>query len=489
MKMFLEPLSSPVEAFWECGIGGKSAWLTGPIRPTNSLLKEVMRIFDITRLCNRANFSCPSGIDRVDLAYLKWLRGIGRVEYLVNGVAGFSVIDDRLGDAFADKLDAIWSGGQEGFTPKQLLPFRDTAQRLRMAGKWQARRRGLAEIHAAKCLQDLCGDGVTGLDLLDASAAEGAYRIDSRWRGDHRDGCFFGISHSMLGRTAYLAALARQANLKRVLFIHDTIPCDFPEYCREHEGAKHLLRLRNAFRYGTHLVVNSEYTARQLEIWRKTLGAPELPVAVIPIGVDPGVLEHAGYDAPAFPPKRPYFVMLGTIEPRKNHALLIHLWRDFAETLPADQVPELVLIGRRGWDNETVFRMLDRCEPLRGHVREMNRVLDDELWPLLRGARAMLFPSFVEGWGMPMVEALTMGVPVIGSDIPPFQEAGQGIPTLLSPLDGNGWRETILDFSRDHSPARKAQEQRLGNYRPPTWDQHFAKVASLVGDRALDGRD
>ena len=444
-----------------------------------------MRIFDITRLCKRANFSGPSGIDRVDLAYLKWLRGIGPVEYLVNGVAGFSVIDERLGDAFADKLDAIWRGEQGGFTQKQLLPLRDTAQRLRMTGKWQARRRGLAEIHAARSLQELCGDGLAELDLLDASASEGSYRVDTRWRGGGRHGCFFGISHSMLGRTAYLAALARQANLKRVIFIHDTIPCDFPEYCREHEGAKHLLRLRNAFRYGTHLVVNSQYTAGQLEHWRKILGAPELPVAVIPIGVDSGVLEHASYDAPPFAPKRPYFVILGTIEPRKNHALLVHLWRDFAENLPAECMPELVLIGRRGWDNETVFRLLDRCEALRGHVREMNGVLDDELWPLLRGARAMLFPSFVEGWGMPMVEALSMGVPVIGSDIAPFQEAGQGIPLLLSPLDGKAWGEAILEFARDHSPARMDQEARLAHYRPPTWSQHFAKVAELIGDEAL----
>jgi glycosyltransferase involved in cell wall biosynthesis len=444
-----------------------------------------MRYFDITRLCKRANLASPSGIDRVDLAYLKWLRRIGPIDYLVNGVAGFSVIDPRLGDAFADKLQAVWRGEMEGFTPKQLLPFRDTAQRLRMAGKWQARRRGLADLQATKCLQDLCGTDVAGLDLMDASAREGAYRIDGQWRNTGKDGCFFGISHSMLGRTAYLAALAKQENLKRVLFIHDTIPCDFPEYCREHEGAKHLLRLRNAFRYATHLVVNSEYTARQLEHWRKILGAPERPVAVIPIGVDAGVLRHASHVAPPFPPKRPYFVMLSTIEPRKNHALLLHLWRDFAENLPADQVPELLLIGRRGWDNETVFRLLDRCEALRGHVREMNGVLDDELWPLLRGARAMLFPSFVEGWGMPMVEALTMGVPVIGSDIPPFREAGQGIPVLLSPLDGKAWGETILDYAREGSAARTAQETQLADYRPPTWKAHFEKVSAFVGHRAL----
>lgn len=444
-----------------------------------------MRFFDITRLCKRANLSGPSGIDRVDLAYLKWLRSLGPVEYLVNGVAGFSVIDERLGDAFADKLEAIWRGEKEGFSPSQLLPFRDTAQRLRVAAKWQARRRGLAGIHATKFLQDLCGDGVGGLDLLDVSAGEGAYRVNNRWRGDEKRGCYFGISHAMLGRTAYLAAMARQKNMKRVLFIHDTIPCDFPEYCREHEGAKHLLKLRNAFRYGTHLVVNSEYTARQLEHWRKILDAPELPVAVVPIGVDEGVLEYARYETRPFPSKRPYFVVLGTIEPRKNHALIIHLWRDFVAQLPAWEVPELVLIGRRGWENESLFRMLDRCEALRGHVREMNGVQDDELWPMLRGARAVLFPSFVEGWGMPMVEALSMGVPVIGSSIPPFQEAGQGIPTLLAPLDGKGWGETILDFARDRSPARMAQEERLKNYRPPTWERHFEKVAAFLGDHEL----
>jgi glycosyltransferase involved in cell wall biosynthesis len=444
-----------------------------------------MRYIDITRLCKRANLASPSGIDRVDLAYLKWLRNIGPVNYLVNGVAGFSVIDPRLGDAFADKLEAVWRGEIEGFTPKQLLPFRDTAQRLRMVGKWQARRRGLADLQSAKFLQDLCGPDLGGLDLMDASAREGAYRIDGQWRGSGQNGCFFGISHSMLGRTAYLAALAKQENLKRVLFIHDTIPCDYPEYCREHEGAKHLLRLRNAFRYATHLVVNSEYTACQLEQWRKILGSPERPVAVIPIGVDAGVLKHASDSPPPFPAKRPYFVILSTIEPRKNHALLLHLWRDFAEKLPPDQVPELLLVGRRGWDNESVFRLLDRCEALRGHVREMNGVLDDELWPLLRGARAMLFPSFVEGWGMPMVEALTMGVPVIGSDIPPFREAGQGIPILLSPIDGKAWGDTILDYAREGSAARLAQESQLGNYRPPTWKEHFEKVIGFVGHRAF----
>ena len=445
-----------------------------------------MRHFDITRLCKRATSPGPSGIDRVDLAYLKWLRSLGPVEYLVNGVAGFSVIDHRLGDAFIEKLEAVWQGRDTPFTEKQLLPFQDTARRLRVAGKWRARRIGLSIIQNADCLQTLCTTAVEELDLLDAAAGEKSYRVDPKWRSGKRAGCFFGISHAMLGRSAYLAALARNPQLNRIFFIHDTIPCDYPEFCREHEGAKHLLRLRNAFRYGTHIVVNSDYTARCLENWRLTLDMPELPVAVIPIGVDEGLLRHASYEHSPFPPKRPYFVMLSTIEPRKNHALLLQIWRHFAETMMPEDIPELVLIGKRGWENETVFRVLDRCEVLRPHVREMNGVPDEELWPLLRGARAMLFPSFAEGWGMPLVEALTLGVPVVASDIPPFREAGQGIPELIPLLDGRAWASTILDYATLHSPRRLVQEERLQGYRPPTWQDHFAKLNTFVGCRALE---
>jgi glycosyltransferase involved in cell wall biosynthesis len=459
--------------------------LAGVLQVESVPAKVKMRFFDITRLCNSAESKGPSGIDRVDLAYLQWLRSIGPVGYLVHGKAGFSQVDGRLGGAYADKLESAWKGKTEGLNPRQLRPLRDTTQRLRLAVKWRARRAELESLYAVKTLAGLCEQGGKDLELLDASAGAGAYRVEASWRRNDKSGCFFGISHGMLTRTAYLAALAKHKNLKRVFFIHDTIPCDFPEYCRDYEGAKHLLRLRNTFRHASHVVVNSEYTRQRLEHWRLQLGGAEVPVEVIPIGVDEGLRAFANYGFSLFPPKRPYFVILGTIEPRKNHGLLLHLWRHFAATLPAGEVPELVIVGRRGWHNESVTRMLDRSEWLDGHVREMNGVLDDELWPLLRDARAVLFPSFVEGWGMPMVEALALGVPVIGSDIPAFREAGQGVPELICPLDGNLWAERIREYARENSAGRLGQLERLERYSPPTWQRHFAKVEAMLGSEAL----
>lgn len=89
---------------------------------------------------------------------------------------------------------------------------------------------------------------------------------------------------------------------------------------------------------------------------------------------------------------------------------------------------------------------------------------------------------------MPMVEALALGVPVIGSDIPAFRVAGQGVPELISPLDGNLWAQRIKEYARENSPGRLDQLERLKNYSPPTWQQHFAKVEAMLGSQPLGVR-
>src|SRR5580698_988440 len=96
----------------------------------------------------------------------------------------------------------------------------------------------------------------------------------------------------------------------------------------------------------------------------------------------------------------PYFVILGTIEPRKNHWLLLQVWRRLVERL-GDRTPRLVVIGQRGWECENAVDMLERCEELRGVVTELPACPDVELTSYLRHARALLFPSFAEGYGMP----------------------------------------------------------------------------------------
>jgi glycosyltransferase involved in cell wall biosynthesis len=179
------------------------------------------------------------------------------------------------------------------------------------------------------------------------------------------------------------------------------------------------------------------------------------------------------------PIKQPYFVMLGTIEPRKNHWFVLHVWRRLVEVHGA-RAPTLVIIGRRGWECENVVDMLERCAPLRGKVIEEGHCSDARLYNYLHHAQALLFPSFVEGYGMPLAEALVMNVPVIASDLPVFREIAADVPDYLDPLDGPGWISSVLDYAAPASQNRQAQLARMEQFQGPTWSQHFKVVDEFI---------
>jgi glycosyltransferase involved in cell wall biosynthesis len=260
-----------------------------------------------------------------------------------------------------------------------------------------------------------------------------------------------------------------------IYFIHDLIPITHAEYCRAGERAAHERRLQVMLQGRSGLISNSQSTLDLLGSWARAQGLPMPPAVVASLA--PAQLRLPAGAPP--PIDAPYFVVLGTIEPRKNHLLLLNLWRELVEH-HGSAAPHLVLIGRRGWECENVVDMLERCDALRGHVHEVPGCTDDTLAQYLQHARALLFPSFAEGFGMPLVEALLMGTPVVASTLPVFREIAGPVPDYLSPLDGPGWMQAVRDYAASPSPRRDAQLQRMQGFRVPTWDAHFAQVEQLL---------
>jgi glycosyltransferase involved in cell wall biosynthesis len=113
-------------------------------------------------------------------------------------------------------------------------------------------------------------------------------------------------------------------------------------------------------------------------------------------------------------------------------------------------------------------------------VSEFNTLPDADMVRLLRGARALLLPSFAEGFGFPLAEGLALGVPALCSDIPALRETGGDVPEYFHPLDGLGWRDAVLDYARPQAPRRDAQLARLAQWRPASWDDHFAAFERLL---------
>lgn len=375
-------------------------------------------LIDVTRLASRTLAGLmPTGIDRVSLAYLAHYRE--QAKALIR-VGGRWIVFSR--GASHRLFSTLIDGGESSCRAIRLAVARAYAT------EW---RRAEGEI--------LFNTGHSGLDLPDYSA-----RIrNHRWRP--------------------------------VFFLHDLIPVTHPEYCRVGEADKHHQRLRVMLTSGKGIIVNSRATLTDLQDYASAQSLSMPPSIVVPLAPKSF---SAGESRPL---ERPYFVILGTIEPRKNHLLLLNLWRQFAKEL-GKAAPGLIVIGRRGWECEQVLDMLERCPDLRLTVREYDNCSDADLANWLGHAQALLFPSFVEGFGIPLAEALAAGVPAIASDLPVFREIAGDIPEYLSPLDGSGWQRLILDYASPHSLRRKAQMERLQHFRTTSWADHFEVVDEWLRD-------
>ena len=291
----------------------------------------------------------------------------------------------------------------------------------------------------------------------------------NRLRETRFNGVMFHTSHNGMEFARYYRAMSKR-EIRPVFMVHDLIPLTHAEYCRPGVDTAHRLRMHTALKHASGLIVNSQATLDSLAAEARHANLP-LPPSVV-AHLASGVIRHPLASRPL---PEPYFVMLGTIEPRKNHWFMLHVWRRLVEQL-GTAAPRLVVIGRRGWECENVVDMLERCELLKNVVIEEAHCSDDRLHAYLQHAQALLFPSFVEGYGMPLAEALALNVPVLASNLGVFHEIADDIPDYLDPLDGPGWLARIHAYARADSPERSAQLKRIERFREPTWAEHFERV-------------
>lgn len=315
------------------------------------------------------------------------------------------------------------------------------------------------------------------------AAPEDTFRrrlIEGLLRHGLRRGCagsgrlYLNVGHTGLHDQGYRAWLQRAA-VRPIYFVHDLIPITHAQFCRAGEADKHRDRIRTVLQTGVGVIGNSVGTLDELRSFAASEDLP-FPAAIAALLGSDAVRRRT---PPRSASDRATFVVLGTIEGRKNHLLLLKIWTRLVRQFGRD-APRLLIIGQRGWECDDVFDLLDRSDALRGAVAEISHCDDETLADHLSGARALLFPSFAEGYGLPLVEALKLGVPVIASDLPVFREIAGDIPDYLDPLDQSAWERTIVSYAGDPSPARASQLDRLRDFCAPTWKSHFATVDQWI---------
>jgi glycosyltransferase involved in cell wall biosynthesis len=232
------------------------------------------------------------------------------------------------------------------------------------------------------------------------------------------------------------------------------------------------------------LLADSESTRRDLV---ELLGVPPERVQVIYGGVD--AMFAPVEDAEAlrrarekYARGRPFILAVGTLEPRKNYPTLI---RAFARARQAARLPHaLVIVGRKGWVYEPIFAAVDDLG-LHDEVIFPGFVPDEELPALYNAADVLVTPSFYEGFGLPALEAMACGTPVIVSDVSSLPEVVGEAGVRIDPRDEAGLAEAIVRVVGDSALRAGLREAGLRRAREFTWDR---AARELLGVYARLGR-
>lgn len=290
--------------------------------------------------------------------------------------------------------------------------------------------------------------------------------IDFKTAKKRRKTIYVNASHmGVLQEPSALEAILDGQEVHVAAYIHDLIPIEFPEYSAE--GSKERLSafISEIEKYHAHYSVNSLATANSLEYYliRKSKTKHATPKVLYPgLTTQTRSTDFANCHDEC---KGNHFITLGTIEPRKNHLLLLHIWRQLLEEGFAP-MPKLTIVGRRGWGASSAAALLDRCKAIQPYVDEINNATDDEMLKELKSSRGLLFPSFAEGFGLPLMEAAELNVPVIASDLPVFRELVHSGATFINPLDASSWKIAIKKaVLQTDKPAIPSLNEDLGNWK------------------------
>ncbi|WP_298858818.1 glycosyltransferase family 1 protein [uncultured Sulfitobacter sp.] len=395
------------------------------------------RLLDFTRLLRRAG-RVWTGVDRVELAYLEALIadaipvwGLARtpIGYVVLDRAGLTEFHRRLTGAGQPTSPDLLSRMVRGLHPVARVALSDARK-----------------LSVGRCLPSRLA--VTLRKLLPAGTA------------------YLNTGHSNLSMRV-LEALRSLPHARIAVLVHDVIPLEYPQYQRPGTVEAFEKKMQRVRQFADLIIYNSADTQMRTE--RAMAGWGDVPK---------GIVAHLGTMQPVadptslpkgLPPQEPYFVTVGTIEPRKNHALLLDVWEELGPNAPM-----LLICGGRGWNNDAVFARLDSLGP-ETRVRELSGLDDGALAALVQGARALLFPSYAEGFGLPAVEALMLGTPVICADITTFREILGKNAVYVDDSSLELWHDAIVNWSKQAQDTYQDRE-----FEAPSWEAHFKVALSLT---------
>lgn len=257
--------------------------------------------------------------------------------------------------------------------------------------------------------------------------------------------------------------------------VYDLLPIITPQYSGH--GTEYVTRYSKAiYPLCASIIAISENTKKDIIGWLNANKLKVPPIEVIRLGDD--------FDnVKSLKPKdfnktfmKDYILCVGTIEARKNHMLLYYVYKLAASK--KIKLPNLIIVGRVGWHSEAIHEMLTKDPEIRDSIMIMENVNDNELSWLYENSLFSIYPSFYEGWGLPIAESIMRGKTCLSSITSSMPEVAGNLIEYFNPFSTEECLNAILKLARPEF-LEKANS-RIASYKTTSWDDTFMSVKAII---------
>jgi glycosyltransferase involved in cell wall biosynthesis len=263
-------------------------------------------------------------------------------------------------------------------------------------------------------------------------------------------------------------------NVKLVQFAYDMLPIVTPQFSG-HSTQSLTDYIFQIYPLCSKLIAISEHTKKDVAQWLKKIKKHVPPIEVVRLGDDFNfVSSKKPKDVNRVSSK--FIICVGTIEARKNHTLLYYVYKRALEK--NIDLPDLAIVGRRGWQTDDIYNLIQNDPGINKKIHFFENRGDDELSWLYENCLFSVYPSFYEGWGLPIAESISRGVPCASSNTSSMQEVAGSLVRYFSPNSVDECLDAIVSLLKP-AELKKARSQ-TKKYKITTWDKTYQQVCKIL---------
>jgi glycosyltransferase involved in cell wall biosynthesis len=266
------------------------------------------------------------------------------------------------------------------------------------------------------------------------------------------------------------------------ILIHDLIPLVRPEYFELGRAPHFEPVIRGALISADVILANSKATAADVSAWAAQ-NHIVLKSAPHPIPLGSGFQRPRGGQLPPGVLPGEYVLLVSTIEVRKNHLQAFRIWSRLLQEMPHHKVPKLVFAGAWGWMVEDLRKAIEATHHLDNKLVVVSSPDDATLAALYRGCQFTLYPSYYEGWGLPVSDSLAFGKVCVASNRTSIPEAGGPHCIYIDPDNTTDALARIKELIEDSELLRRLEAQLLANFKPKSWSDTADAVVRILRQR------